>query len=102
MLKAGYSESTAREQMGILDGIKDTPEIKGIVDKLIDKRNQALAQITEKKLKESSARDNASIVDVFTKNIELLSGKPTERIEDKAITSEELADYIKWRSQKKN
>jgi len=77
LLEAGYEKSTAKQQSGVLFGIKD--EMKSIVNKMIEKRNAAIDKLNDDKLTNSSARDNAYIADILTKNIELLSGRPTDR-----------------------
>jgi len=81
MLKAGYSKASAHQQTNTLAGIKD--KVDDIVKIMRAKRTKSLDNISDKKLKEASARDNVYIADVLTKNIELLSGNPTERNENK-------------------
>ena len=46
MLEAGYSESTAKQQSGILAGIQD--KLAPIVQAMIDHREKVLEQMKEK------------------------------------------------------
>lgn len=75
---AGYSEATIRTST---KRIKNNPVyIKAMQDFgecLKDKRAEAVAHITHKKLDKSTPRDLAYITDVFSKNINLIEGKPT-------------------------
>jgi uncharacterized protein YyaL (SSP411 family) len=78
ILEAGYSEATAINPKLII-----TEEMQEMIDPVVEKmetiRTKALDKITDEKLTLSSARDNAYVADTLTKNIQLLSGKETER-----------------------
>lgn len=79
MLKAGYSKSMSENPFQILESEtiqEGLEEFRGMLD---DKRRMAITHITKKKLEKSSAKDLANIVDVFTKNHQLLGGKETEK-----------------------
>jgi len=100
MLLAGYSPASARQQSGIMAGIR--PQLEPIIEKLIARREKAAESITDKKLDKASARDSAYVVDVLTKNIQLLSGKATERPNNvitglENLTDEQLDEFIKAR-----
>ena len=78
MLKeAGYEESTARQQAEVLSRIED--ELDPLITSLEKERNRALKQLT-KKITKAKYRDLVDAIDKFTKVIQLLSGKPTERV----------------------
>ena len=79
MIDAGYEESTAKQQSATLVGIRE--ELKPIVEQLEAKRQIAINKISDEKLDDTKARDLAYIVDILTKNIQLLSGKDTEIIQ---------------------
>lgn len=82
MIEAGYSEETAKNPKQILnEEMKE--ELAPILLRMDEVRSRALANITDKKLEEANARDNAYIADLLTKNIQLLGGKPTESTEVK-------------------
>jgi len=78
MLKVGYSERTANSKTS---EIRKRPEymrvLNNFLESLKEKRAMSLANINEKKLKKSSARDLAQITDVLSKNVNLIEGKPT-------------------------
>lgn len=79
LLKAGYSKSVANNPYLIFESETIKEGVDDFVKMLDDKRRLAITHITKKKLEKSSARDNAYIADVFTKNHQLLTGKETER-----------------------
>lgn len=100
MLEAGYSPESARQQSNIMAGIR--PQLDPIIEKLQARRDKAAEAITDKKLDKASARDSAYVVDVLTKNIQLLSGKATERPNNvitglESLTDEQLDEFIKGR-----
>ncbi len=79
ILQAGYSEAMAKNPYQILESEtiqEGLEEFRGMLD---DKRRMAITHITKKKLEKSSAKDLATIVDVFTKNHQLLGGKETDK-----------------------
>jgi len=76
MLEAGYSETTARQQTNVLTGLQD--EAVDVVDKLELLRQQAIERMNSEAF-QADYKDLASAIDKLTKNIQLLSGKPTER-----------------------
>jgi len=88
MIEAGYSEESAKNPKLFLDSPVIKEGIDDFVKLLDDKRRLAITHITKKKLEKSSARDNAYIADVFTKNHQLLTGKATEMVKTIALPSE--------------
>ena len=78
LLEAGYSESIAKQQSSILntEGVKR--ELKPIVSQLEAKRQIAIDALTDEKINNSLARDITAIIDVLTKNSQLLGGGATE------------------------
>jgi ParB-like chromosome segregation protein Spo0J len=96
MLEAGYSEETARQQTGILNGIRE--ELDPIVEKLEAHRLKVIDRLA-KKLDAATYRDLTDSLDKLTKNIQLLRGKPTERPNNvitglEHLTDEQLATFI--------
>ena len=78
MIEAGYSEASAiNPKLLINDEMMEA--ISPVINKMESIRTRALDYITDEKLENSNPRDNAYIVDTLTKNIQLLSGKETER-----------------------
>lgn len=99
MLEAGYSESTAKQQSGILAGIQD--KLDPIVQAMIDHREKVLEQMKEK-LPKAQYHNLIEALDKLTKNIQLLSGKATERPNNvitglENLTDEQLDEFIKDR-----
>ena len=76
MLRAGYSEETSREQSSILEGVRD--DLKPLIIQLLELRQQAIERM--RKTGSYIGYKNAlEGLDKLTKNIQLLSGRPTER-----------------------
>ena len=79
MLEAGYSEASAVNPKIII-----TEEMQEVISPVVEKmervRTKALDNITDDKLDKSSARDNVYVADLLTKNIQLLTGGDTEKI----------------------
>jgi len=78
MLESGYSKKTAYEQTEILRGIKD--KVEPIVAKLITERDRAI-EAMKGKIGQAKYRDLADATDKLIKNIQLLSGKETDKSE---------------------
>lgn len=81
VLEAGYSETMSKQPSNIMKSETIKQGMKDYLNSLDDKRKQSLYHITDKKLKQSKARDLAYINDVLTKNHQLLGGGATERVE---------------------
>lgn len=78
MIEAGYSENSAiNPKLIINEEMKQA--ISPVLEKMEKIRTDALDVISKDKLEASSARDAVYIADTLTKNIQLLSGKETER-----------------------
>lgn len=75
MLEAGYSESSANQQTSLLSPIRD--RMKTVVDKLEKEREEILKEMVNKR-KKANYSDLVKGLDITTKNIQLLGGKPTE------------------------
>ncbi len=88
MLKAGYSKSQARRQTGVVDSDGLQQELKPVVDELTEHRKSIIKRM-KRTLGKAKYRDAVDGLDKVTKNIELLSGRATDRVyilsdEDKA------------------
>ncbi len=77
--EVGYAKSVSKspDRVTHTQSYKDT--IEPFVQQLIKKRQQYLDAITEDKIEKTQAANLTTMVDIFTKNIQLLSGKETER-----------------------
>jgi len=80
MKEAGYSESMCKNPKMAIDSDAVKEGVKDFVKQLDDKRRMAITYLTEAKLGKSKARDIAQIVDILTKNHQLLSGGDTEKV----------------------
>lgn len=78
--EAGYKESMASNPQQVLQSEFLRTKVDSFVKQLDDKRRMAITYLTEKKLDESKGRDVAQIIDILTKNHQLLSGGATERV----------------------
>lgn len=74
MLEAGYEESTARQQTGILNGIRE--ELEPIVHQMEKHRDEVIKDMV-KKMPKAKYGDLTNALDKLTKNIQLLSGGRT-------------------------
>lgn len=83
MLEAGYEESTALQQSGILKGIRE--ELDPIVTELESHRTEVLNRM-RKEFSKAKYRDLSDALDKLTKQIQLLSGKATDRGENRNFT----------------
>lgn len=97
MLNAGYSKASSTNPSQFI-----TPDIMAKVNPIIAKmesiRNRALDNITDEKLRYSTARDNTYVADILTKNSQLLQGNATEIVHTTSLTKEEqdkLLDLLK-------
>jgi len=96
MLEAGYSEEKSKQPSRVRNSQNVKPALQSFIDQLDDKRRLAITYITPKKLAKAPARDNAYIVDILTKNHQLLGGQPTELLK---ISPEEKAEVDRVFSQ---
>jgi hypothetical protein len=78
LLEAGYSETTSHQQVGILNGVQD--HLDPIVKRLMTIRELAIDR-AQKTMSKAKGSDAITAIDKLTKNIQLLSGRPTERPE---------------------
>ena len=102
MLRAGYTKATAKNAYLIFESKAIKKATDDIADMLADKRKMAITHITERKLKDAPARELAYVADVFTKNIQLITGRSTnnvamtvqlsEAVARKYMTEEELSN----------
>lgn len=95
ILEAGYSKNMADNPYQILESETIQDGISDFMKMLDDKRRMALTKITEDKLEKSSARDNAYITDLLTKQHQLLGGGTTENVKATVEISEVLANKYK-------
>ena len=94
MLKAGFTESSAKQQSNILAGIKD--KVVPIVDAMEKERKRAMTRLS-KKISDAKYRDLIDGIDKLTKNIQLLSGHATERTDVVELTDEQAEELLKRR-----
>lgn len=85
LLRAGYSEETARQQTNILFGIRNEPEVKTLVQRMERIRDRLLDEIDrrigdDKKVAILELGELRIGFGDFLKHIELLGGRPTDRV----------------------
>ena len=92
MIEAGYSPKTAdKPSQKVLNSPVVQEELQDFIKQLDEKARMALRLLTESKVKSSSGRDIGYLVDILTKNKQLLSGNDTERKSINIEISEEIA-----------
>jgi len=78
MLLAGYSKSMSLNPYQVLESETIKDGIQDFLAKMKDKRKMAIIHLTKQKFKKSPPREIAYVIDILTKNIQLLSGGKTE------------------------
>lgn len=100
MVEAGYAESTARARSKeILDSIRDEPVVQDTLQRLHRIRDKMLKRV-EDTADQGTAATLAFPMQVILKEIALIEGKPTDRV-DHTLTAEEkdeLDDIIRMNS----
>ena len=102
MLNSGYSVKMARAQRGIIDSPTIQAELSPIVQEMLKERNAVIKAMGEKR-NEAKYRDLTDALDKLTKNIQLLSGKETQRLEItgyEKLKDEELNDELRKKLKK--
>jgi len=102
MLNSGYSVKMARAQKGIIDSPTIQAELSPIVQGMLKERNAVIKAMGEKR-NEAKYRDLTDALDKLTKNIQLLSGKETQRLEItgyEKLKDEELNDELRKKLKK--
>ena len=97
LLKAGYSKSVAKNPFLIFNSPAIKKELNPLIIKLIRHRDKILKRM-EQTLSKAKYRDAVDGLDKVTKNVELLSGRATERHavldeEKKAKIDEMMEDF---------
>ena len=89
MVEAGYTEKNSKNPYQVLqsDGVKE--ELTGFVKELENKRKKALNYLTDSKLDEAKAKDLITVINGLTKDIQLLTGGDTEKLN----TTIEIVSY---------
>lgn len=79
ILEAGYSHASSINPRLIIESETIQEEISSVVDRIKERRDAAIKRLTDKKLDKASALQTATVIDILTKNAQLLGGKETER-----------------------
>lgn len=93
LVSVGYAQNTADSPKQVTETKTFKSVIKPVIEQLEGRRQAAIKRLTNKKLDKASALQTASTIDILTKNIQLLSGDPTEITKNKEY--ENLAHEIK-------
>ena len=91
MLEAGYAPSVAKQQSLILAGIKD--DMDDIVKAMEEERTEILKALKVKR-PDAQYRDLIAGLDKTTKNIQLLGGKATSRVDVLDTKTQEEIDGL--------
>jgi len=97
----GYTRNTARhKQKTIIQSKGVQNELRPVLKKLIEKRELVIKALTGEKIEAEKAKDLVDMLDKLTKNIELLSGRPTENINNPYENQQlrKIADRIRGRN----
>lgn len=78
LLDAGYAPESARQQMNVMIGIR--PHLQPFIKKMEAHRERVLERM-ENKVDIANYGELVRSLDVLTKNIQLLGGKATQKIE---------------------
>ena len=77
--EAGYAASTALSPTKVTNTESYQSELSPFVQKMLRERDRIIAHLETKDLDAVQYQQLTSALDTFTKNIQLLSGKETER-----------------------
>ena len=93
LIDCDYSESMSEQPSRILEskGVKEG--LKPVIEQLEKERQRAIKRLS-KTIDEARYRDLMDGVDKLTKNIQLLSGKPTD-IQKSNLTDDQIETIIK-------
>jgi len=97
--KRGYADSTTKKPKLITSTKSYQKEIKPFVNQLEKESQRLLNAIKKKKLNKLQYEAAVRSLDILTKNVQLLSGKPTENVKN-ILTKEQVDEIILRRSKK--
>lgn len=89
----GYAKNTADNPILVTETKTFKETIAPFLEQLEERRQATISKLTDKKLDKASALQTASVLDILTKNLQLLRGDPTEITKNKEF--EGLAQEIK-------
>lgn len=72
-----YSDETTKQPSRILESKGVKQGLKPIIDKWKEERDRLSTAMSERDLNKVEYKKLADVIDILTKNIQLLSGKPT-------------------------
>jgi len=88
-----YTEQTTKQPSRIIDSKGVQEELSPLIKRLIIERDRAVKHM-KLKIKDAKYRDCTDATDKLTKNIELLQGNATERVQSIDITEEQRARIL--------
>jgi len=94
LLESGYSRFVAAVPKSIFRQKAVKEGLKQFIKDLDDKRKQAITHITDNKLEQAPARELAYVIDILTKNHQLLTGGATDRGETIEINEDKYEDIL--------
>jgi hypothetical protein len=99
--EVGYSKRTSEHPKKIYesDGVKGG--LEPIVNRMINERDRLLTEAQTRELSDIRYEEIMRATDILTKNIQLLSGKATERNEN-VLTDEQINELINRRAKTNN
>lgn len=93
----GYAESIAKIPQKVTDTKSYQSVVSPFIQKLEKERDRLILEAQSRNLTEEDYKTLIEGIDKFTKNIELLSGRATERTE-KPLTEDQLNELFNRRS----
>jgi len=90
---SGYSKQTTLKPKVVIDSKGVQEELSPLIKRLIIERDRAVKHM-KLKIKDAKYRDCTDATDKLTKNIELLQGNATERVQSIDITEEQRARIL--------
>jgi len=94
LVSIGYTKNTAEHTPDkIINGKGVQEELSPLIKRLIIERDRAVKHM-KLKIKDAKYRDCTDATDKLTKNIELLQGNATERVQSIDITEEQRARIL--------
>jgi len=80
LIEAGYSKESAHNPQLIMEADVIQNALQDFIETMEKKRRSALNHMTEEKFRKAPAKELAYVTDILTKNVQLLTGKDTEKV----------------------
>lgn len=99
--ETGYSKSTSESPTVVTETKSYQEEIKPILDLMVKERQRLINEMSGRELTKVQYESLTRALDLLTKNIQLLSDRPTENVK-RLLTDEQIDELLLIRSRQKD